>query len=42
MQVADLRPLGIFDGLTDAQLAELIAGGTEVAIEPGRLSVPRR
>ena len=37
MQVADLRPLGIFDGLTDAQLAELIAGGTEVAIEPGVL-----
>ena len=36
MQVADLRSLGIFDGLTDAQLAELIAGGTEVADRAGR------
>ena len=35
MQVAELRALGIFDGLTDEQLGELIAGGTEVAIEPG-------
>jgi signal transduction histidine kinase len=35
MQVADLRSLSIFDGLTDGQLAELVAGGTEVAIVPG-------
>src|SRR5215210_5756108 len=35
MQVADLRPMPIFDGLTDEQLGELVAGGTEVAIEPG-------
>jgi signal transduction histidine kinase len=35
MQVADLRPLSIFDGLTDGQLAELVAGGTEVAVVPG-------
>jgi signal transduction histidine kinase len=31
----DLRPLPIFDGLTDAQLAELADGGTEIRIEPG-------
>ncbi len=35
MEVADLRPISIFDGLTDGQLAELIAGGTEVAVVPG-------
>jgi signal transduction histidine kinase len=35
MQVDDLRPLSIFDGLTDSQLAELVAGGTEVAVAPG-------
>jgi signal transduction histidine kinase len=35
MQVADLRSLSIFDGLTDGQLAELVAGGTEVAVVPG-------
>jgi signal transduction histidine kinase len=35
MQVADLRSMSIFDGLTDDQLGELVAGGTEVAIEPG-------
>jgi signal transduction histidine kinase len=31
----DLRPLPIFDGLTDAQLAELVDGGAEVRVEPG-------
>jgi signal transduction histidine kinase len=31
----ELRSLGVFAGLTDAQLAELIAGSTEVQIEPG-------
>jgi signal transduction histidine kinase len=35
MRVDDLRPLSIFDGLTDEQLAELLEGGTEVHIEPG-------
>ena len=35
MALDDLRPLPIFDGLTDGQLAELAAGGTEVPVEPG-------
>jgi signal transduction histidine kinase len=35
MRPDDLRPLPIFDGLTDAQLAELADGGAEVRIEPG-------
>ena len=35
MRVDDLRPLPIFDGLTDDQLAELVEAGTEVRIEPG-------
>jgi signal transduction histidine kinase len=35
MRVDELRPLSIFDGLTDDQLAELVEGGTEVRIEPG-------
>jgi signal transduction histidine kinase len=35
MQAADLRPLGLFDGLTDGQLAELVQAGTEVLVEPG-------
>jgi signal transduction histidine kinase len=35
MRVDELRPLNIFDGLTDDQLAELVEGGTEVRIEPG-------
>jgi signal transduction histidine kinase len=34
MRVDEVRGLSIFDGLTDAQLAELIEGGTEVRIEP--------
>ena len=35
MRVDDLRALSLFDGLTDDQLADLIAAGDEVAIEPG-------
>ena len=35
MLVDDLRSLGLFDGLTDDQLAELAEGGTEIRIEPG-------
>jgi signal transduction histidine kinase len=35
MHVDDLRPLGLFDGLTDEQLRELLDGSSEVAIEPG-------
>jgi len=36
MRVEDLRPLPLFDGLTDEQLAALLADGAEVAVEPGR------
>jgi len=35
MRVGDLRPLPIFDGLSDAQLEQLIAGGEERRIDPG-------
>jgi len=35
MRIEDLRPLGLFDGLTDDQLAELVEAGTDVRIEPG-------
>ncbi|MEO5709190.1 MAG: ATP-binding protein [Nocardioidaceae bacterium] len=35
MRVEDLRPLPLFDGLSEDQLAELLAGGAEVAVEPG-------
>jgi signal transduction histidine kinase len=35
MRAADVRGLTIFDGLTDEQLAELVAVGTEVHVEPG-------
>jgi signal transduction histidine kinase len=35
MRADELRPLPIFEGLADEQLAELVAGGTEVRIEPG-------
>jgi signal transduction histidine kinase len=31
----ELRPISLFDGLNDRQLAELADGGAEVAIEPG-------
>jgi signal transduction histidine kinase len=35
MRADELRPLSLFDGLTDDQLRELIGGSTEVRIEPG-------
>jgi signal transduction histidine kinase len=35
MRADELRSFGIFDGLTDDQLAELVRGGTEVRFEPG-------
>ena len=35
MRADELRAFSIFDGLTGDQLAELVAGGTEVRIEPG-------
>ena len=35
MRGADLRPLALFDGLTDDQLDELASVGTEVRVEPG-------
>jgi signal transduction histidine kinase len=35
MRVDDLRAIGLFDGLSDDQLAELLAAGTEVPIENG-------
>ena len=34
MRVDDLRPISLFDGLTDQQLAELARAGTIVPIEP--------
>jgi signal transduction histidine kinase len=35
MRPEELRPLPIFEGLTDGQLAELAEAGTEVPVEPG-------
>jgi signal transduction histidine kinase len=35
MRVDDLSALSLFDGLTESQLAELIDGAIEVAVEPG-------
>ena len=35
MRADQLRPLPIFDGLSDGQLAELAEGGSEIRIEPG-------
>ena len=35
MRADELRSFTIFDGLTGDQLAELVAGGTEVRIQPG-------
>jgi signal transduction histidine kinase len=35
MRADELRPLAIFDGLDDEQLAELAEAGAEVRIEPG-------
>ena len=35
MELADVRPLAIFDGLTDEQLGELVDAGTEVGITCG-------
>ena len=35
MRIEDLRPISLFDGLTDEQLDELVSGGTEVRVEPG-------
>ena len=34
MDVADLRPFELFDGLADERLAELISAGEEVVVEP--------
>jgi hypothetical protein len=31
----ELRPISLFEGLNDSQLAELADGGAEVPIEPG-------
>jgi signal transduction histidine kinase len=35
MHAGELRVLEVFGGLTDDQLTDLIAGGTEIRIEPG-------
>ena len=35
MRADELRPLSLFDGLSDDQLAELVEGGAEVPVEPG-------
>ena len=36
--VADLRPIGLFAGLTDDQLSELVESATEVVVEPGTVA----
>ncbi len=35
INVDEIRPLSLFDGLTDKQLTELVEGSTEVRVEPG-------
>ncbi len=35
LSVADLRSIGLFDGLSDAQLSELTDAGSSVPVEPG-------
>ena len=35
IRLAELRSISLFDGLSDVQLAELLAAGTEVPFEPG-------
>jgi signal transduction histidine kinase len=35
IRASELRPISLFDGLTDGQLAELADDGAEVRIEPG-------
>jgi signal transduction histidine kinase len=35
MRLADLRGIGLFDGLTDGQLEELAGAGVEVPVQPG-------
>src|SRR5690348_6206346 len=35
MHIGELRPLSLFDGLTDEQLAELVAGSAAVRMQPG-------
>lgn len=35
MRVEDIRPIDVFDGLSDEQLAELLNAGSEQAVEPG-------
>ena len=35
MHVGELRPLPIFAGLSDAQLEQLIEGGSECPVQPG-------
>ena len=35
ISAGELRPISLFDGLTDSQLMELADGGAEVRIEPG-------
>ena len=39
--VADLRPIGLFEGLTDDQLGQLVAAGTEVAVGGRHGGLPR-
>jgi signal transduction histidine kinase len=35
MQINDIRPLSVFDGLTDSQLGQLVEAGDEVPVEVG-------
>ncbi|NUO92512.1 MAG: cyclic nucleotide-binding domain-containing protein, partial [Dermatophilaceae bacterium] len=37
LALADLRTVPLFDGLSDAQLAELLAVGDEVTVRPGEV-----
>src|SRR3954471_19748255 len=37
VDVADLRPIHLFEGLTDPQVAELAAAADDVRIEPGKV-----
>jgi hypothetical protein len=39
IRASELRPISLFDGLTDGQLTELADGGAEVRTEPRRRAI---
>ena len=41
MRLEDVRPLELFDGMTDEQLTELVDAGEEIAFTRGRPALPR-